>query len=370
MVKKRKVIFVGSFIEKAADGSVGGQMFACRTLINSELKDKIEFILIDSTADSVPAPPLYIRSWKALQRVLRFGWKLSTNKVDSTIIFSAGGWSLKEKGLMVFMAKIFRVKTIFAPRSGLILNDVANSSFAKSLLQRVINSSDIVLCQGATWRDFYIQFEPGTPDKFKVLNNWIDTNKYKLVNERRLKKQPNAAETPVKLLFLGWLEPYKGISEFLQAFQMILKSGYNVEVDVYGEGSLSTVIGAQVMDLGIQDKFRLLGWANETVKLAALERADIFVLPSFAEGTPNALIEAMASGLPCVSTNVGGVPDLIEHGVNGLMVNPGDVDGLYRCIVQLYQSQSQRDIMGQNACQFIQENCSVRHAVKYFGTVL
>src|SRR6185312_7986520 len=101
MDKRKKVLFVGSFQNKAADGSVGGQMFACRTLINSELKNLMDFILLDTTAESVPAPQVYKRIPKALNRVCTLVKSLITNRIDVAIIFSSSGWSLKEKGLMV-----------------------------------------------------------------------------------------------------------------------------------------------------------------------------------------------------------------------------------------------------------------------------
>lgn len=369
MVRK-KVIFVGSFKEKAADGSVGGQMFACRTLVHSILKDKIDFILIDSTAASVPVPPPYKRVWKAISRIFILINRLFINKVDTAIIFSADGWSLKEKGLMVLITKLFKVKVVFAPRSGLILDEVAKSAFSKYLLRLVIHRADIVICQGNTWRDFFIQFEPEMPQKFKSLINWIDTQKYQIVYEQRLKKQERLTTGVIKLLYLGWLEPYKGISDFFQTFDRLLKAGYKVEADIYGAGSLSTVVSLQANSLGIEDRFRLRGWANEAIKLKALEEADIFILPSYAEGIPNAVIEAMASGLPCISSNVGGVPDLIEHQVNGLIFNAGNVDELYQCIVQLYENKLKRSLMGQQAYQFIQTHCSIEHAVNYFGTIL
>jgi glycosyltransferase involved in cell wall biosynthesis len=369
MERKKKVLFVGSFKEKAADGSVGGQMFACRTLIYSNLKDKIDFILIDSTAASVPVPPPYKRAWKALKRVFIFAGKLLFNKIDTVIIFSADGWSLKEKGLMVIIAKLFSVKIIFAPRSGLILGEVARSSFTRHLLQRTLRRADIVICQGNTWRDFYIQFQPEKPEKFKVVINWIDTEKYRLVYQQRQAKQSSGNGT-MKLLFLGWLEAYKGISELLQTFDKLLNAGYKLEADIYGAGSLGDEIALKVKTLGIEDKFRLRGWADEATKLKALAETDIFVLPSFVEGIPNALIEAMACGLPCIGTTVGGIPDLIQSGTNGLIFNAGNVDELYQCIALFYENESQRNALGLKAYEFVHANCSIEYAVNYFGTIL
>lgn len=364
MGEKKKVLFVGSFKNKAADGSVGGQMFACRTLVNSELKNSVDFILLDTTAESVPAPPPYKRIPKALNRVFSLVKNLVKHKVDVAIIFSSSGLSLKEKGLMAMTCKMFKARVIFAPRSGLIRDDVAKSSFTRKFLTRVIRKVDIVLCQGSAWQTFYTQFQPSKPEKFRMMRNWIDTDKYSTAFDQRAKRVKENGN--VKLLYLGWLEPYKGIADLLEVFAKLVKTGMRIEADVYGNGSLVTKISERVNELGLTEVFRLRGWADEAMKLRALEEADIFVLPSYKEGMPNALIEAMASGLPCISSEVGGVADLINHKENGLIFNAGDQDKLYENIKYLYASDELRRSVGVKARQFVLEKCSIGFAAGYF----
>jgi len=369
MDKRKKVLFVGSFQNKAADGSVGGQMFACRTLINSELKNLMDFILLDTTAESVPAPQVYKRIPKALNRVCTLVKSLITNRIDVAIIFSSSGWSLKEKGLMVIICKMFRVKVIFALRCGLIKDEVVRSSFSRSYLQRVIKKADVVICQGTSWQNFYTQFEPSKTDKFIIIPNWIDTNVYSKVSDQRAKNSLHSGKA-VKLLYLGWLEPFKGITDLLDVFEKLIKNGTKVEADVYGSGSLVDKIKQKVDESGLSELFRLRGWADEGIKLKAMEEADIFVLPSYREGMPNALIEAMAAGLPCISAEVGGVPDLISHKENGLVFSPGDQDKLYENISSLYNDSELRKSLGIKAREFILSNCSIDYASRYFENMI
>jgi glycosyltransferase involved in cell wall biosynthesis len=369
MDKRKKVLFVGSFKNKATDGSVGGQMFACRTLVNSELKDKVDFILLDTTAESVPAPPPYKRIPKALNRLYSLVKNLVKHKVDVAIIFSSSGLSLKEKGLMAIICKFFGGRVIFAPRSGLIKDEVGRSSFTRKFLTQVVKKSDIILCQGSAWQTFYSQFQPSKPEKFRMMRNWIDTSKYSAVFDQREKKEVKS-NSAVKLLYLGWLEPYKGIADLLEVFDKLVKAGMRIEADVYGNGSLATKIGERANELGLTDIFRLQGWADEAMKLKALEEADIFILPSYSEGMPNALIEAMASGLPCISSEVGGVADLINHKENGLIFSAGDQDKLFKNIDYLYASNELRQSMGAKAREFVLEKCSISFASKYFEQMI
>lgn len=111
-----------------------------------------------------------------------------------------------------------------------------------------------------------------------------------------------------------------GVGDAEQAYQLLCRSGYERFVE-------------------------FVGWVSEDEKAALLAQADIYVLPSIAEGMPRGLIEAMAVGLPVISTKVGGIPDFITHGENGLLVATGDVDGLVDNIVRLANDHKLRSLM-------------------------
>ena len=104
---KPNVIFIGSFVDEAKDGSVGGQMFACRSIVNSKVSDHVNFLLIDSTVDRVPVPPLYQRFYKVIPRFLLLFKYLLTKKVDKVLIFCSAGPSFIEKGLAAIICKLF-----------------------------------------------------------------------------------------------------------------------------------------------------------------------------------------------------------------------------------------------------------------------
>jgi glycosyltransferase involved in cell wall biosynthesis len=93
----------------------------------------------------------------------------------------------------------------------------------------------------------------------------------------------------------------------------------------------------------------------------------VFALPSYAEGMPMALLEAMSWGLPVVATPVGGVPQVIEHGVNGLLVAPGDIDGLAAALARLFDEPALRDSLGAAARRTIAARFSVETALARLG---
>ena len=149
------------------------------------------------------------------------------------------------------------------------------------------------------------------------------------------------AEGPVRALCVASLQEYKG-HRFL--FQALAVGGPNVErlrLDLIGEGPLEDELRRIASSLGIADRVRFLGSRDETYVLRALSEADLFVLPSVVahngqmEGLPVALMEALACGLPTVSTTISGIPEIVIDGVTGYLTQPGDVSGLHDALDEI-----------------------------------
>ena len=134
---------------------MGGQLHACRTLIDSEINSVVEFILLDSTMISLPPPPVYIRVYFSFQRILKFCYKLLLKKPDVVLIFTSAGLSFLEKGLMVFIAFIFQTRVIISPNNFkliiLITQDlcvVMSNLFLEYVIQlyvRVLRGKNIIV---------------------------------------------------------------------------------------------------------------------------------------------------------------------------------------------------------------------------------
>jgi len=167
------VIFIGAFKSNTADGGTGGQLFACTSLIESELKNQFNFLLIDTTAVSIPAPPVYKRFTNVFRRQFQLYRYLLFYKVDTVIAFSSAGLSFAEKGFMLLFSNLFGKKTIFAPRSGISKVDYTSSSIYHRLIPFIIRKVDVVVCQNNKWKDFYQGITQIDDKKFKVIKNWI-----------------------------------------------------------------------------------------------------------------------------------------------------------------------------------------------------
>ncbi len=317
MLNKKRVLFVGSFKEFSKDGSVGGQMYACKSLINSKLSDSVVWILIDSTADSNVPENFIKRCYKAIKRLILFIYYLLSKKVDVTLIFSADGWSFIEKGSMALIAKFINKKVIIAPRSGLVVNDIKESRFMRKFIPYVLNHVDYIICQGETWKRFYSSLININSNKFIIINNWIDIDKY---NSSKIKNKN------IHILYLAWVDKNKGIFDLIKALKFLNFTNYIL--NVAGDGDAMLECKKLVSNLGITKKVNFLSWVVGEAKIKLLSKSDIFVLPSYFEGYPNSLIEAMASSCAVIATDVGSIPDLIIDKKNGLIFKPGDINVL------------------------------------------
>jgi glycosyltransferase involved in cell wall biosynthesis len=146
---------------------------------------------------------------------------------------------------------------------------------------------------------------------------------------------PSIAERqPADLLYLGRFSERKGVFDLLAACAIVRSKFPQLRIRCGGEGDVAGV-EARARELGLSDALHMLGWVSGAAKDRELMQATIYVLPSYAEGLPMGVLEAMAVGTPTIATTVGGIPDAIENGVNGFLVEPGDIDALAARIQQL-----------------------------------
>jgi colanic acid/amylovoran biosynthesis glycosyltransferase len=133
---------------------------------------------------------------------------------------------------------------------------------------------------------------------------------------------------PIRLLCVGRLTPAKGQFLLVQALARVRERGLDATLTMVGHGPDKERLHAAVRSLGVESHVRFTGPLRQDQVRDAMAAADVFVLPSLAEGIPVVLMEAMATGLPTISTPVNGIPELISHGQCGLLATPGCVDSL------------------------------------------
>jgi glycosyltransferase involved in cell wall biosynthesis len=195
-----------------------------------------------------------------------------------------------------------------------------------------------------SWQAAYTPF---SPKAIHVLPNFVPFSA----------TPPDNSDKP-SLIFLGRLTQEKGVFDLFQAVAKLTEQHPELMVRLGGEGDRSEV-DPILQDLNITQHIQLEGWVDGDKKAQLLKSGGIFVLPSYVEGLPMGILEAMSAGLPVVATRVGGVPDIIEHDVNGLLVEPGDVADLALQLDRLLSDTTLRNRLALSGQQTVKEQYSV-----------
>ncbi len=346
---KLQLIFVGAFRDQGKDGSIGGQMLDCRTLMQSPLSDYVTWHPLDSTMESLPPPGLGRRFYLAARRLVRFAILVRRPQVDGVLILITDGLAFVEKGLMAVLARGYRKRVILGPRSGLIVDDLRRSSLMRWYVPFVLRQCDYVICQSDTWKSTYEAIAGRAADRLIMVNNWIDTAPYAELPA----PAGDAPVRPVTVVFMGWVEPNKGVLDLVEAVQRFREKLQHVRFVICGCGSALEAMQQRLADVHLTHQFDFRGWVSGEAKFAVMRQADLFVLPSYREGVPNTLVEAMAAGRPVLSTRVGGTPDLVQDGDRGRLVEAGDVQALGEALVELCHDPAMRCRLGAQARRYI-----------------
>ncbi len=160
-------------------------------------------------------------------------------------------------------------------------------------------------------------------DKLVIVHCGVELERYPLLVDRRQDRVG-----PLRVLNVGRMVGVKGQSVLLEALSDHARAGGDAELALVGRGPTEPVLRQRAAQLGVADRVHFVGAVGQDDILRWYEWADVFCLPSFAEGVPVVLMEAMATGLPVVTTTIAGIPELVQDGHSGLLVPPGRVDAL------------------------------------------
>ncbi len=212
--------------------------------------------------------------------------------------------------------------------------------------------TDRVVCVSRAVQRFVIDDEGIEEQRTCVVYNGADIPPVISTPEERMrrKRQWGIEENDVVIISVASLTENKGYNLLLDAFERASRSRPGLKLLVVGDGPLKEALKSRSADLLIEKKVIFTGEQEEVQPL--LQIADLFVLASlYREGLSVALIEASASGLPVVATQVGGIPEIVEEGANGYLVPPGDADRLAGAIERLVRDPDLRKRMGQQGKQ-------------------
>jgi glycosyltransferase involved in cell wall biosynthesis len=200
---------------------------------------------------------------------------------------------------------------------------------------------------------------PAATSRLHLVRNGLELERFPY-------RDPRPLETPLRLAAVGRLVEKKGFQHLLPAAAELLDQGVKLELRIAGTGIMAEELEASINQLRLQDNVRLLGPQTQDQIHELLDSADVFVAPCVvgadgnADGMPTVLLEAMATGVPCVSTSVTGIPEAIRNGSTGLLVRPGNPHALARAVHTLASPGTDRVGLARNARALIEEDYDVR----------
>ena len=224
----------------------------------------------------------------------------------------------------------------------------------KILIKKIFESADAAIILSESWFDWHFT-NISKKAKWIVLRNPspLPQPLYKIKNNGKR----------ISILYMSRLEKRKGVYDLIDILPEVIKKNNDSFFCFAGDGDFEKVRDL-IHEKNLSNNAKAIGWIDDEKKVSLLRDTDIFVLPSYNEGLPMALLEAMTFGIPCIATNVGGIPELIQNKKNGLLFFPGDKKKLKLNLSILIQNSEIRNSIGKAAYQTIKKSYTLSSYVK------
>lgn len=315
---ERTVLMVGTSLD-----APGGMTAVVRTYLEEGFLDQwhIDYVPTYVRPGAISQITVFPR---ALWRILV---KMSSGKVRLVHVHSASRGSLWRKSLVCMLARTFNIPYVLHLHSGEFdtFYHKECGEPAKAWVRKTLRSAAFVVALTERWRHTLHEIEPRACITVVANPTTVPV------------ELPHRRATGHDILFLGRLREKKGVFDLVRAVPSVIDRIPDARFILAGDGELDAVRDL-AQQLGVSKAVITPGWLDGEAKDRSLSAASLLVLPSYFEGLPICIIEAMASGIPVVASNVGGIPDILEHGVAGLLVEPGDVAGIADAITQILSS--------------------------------
>lgn len=239
--------------------------------------------------------------------------------------------------------------------------------------RRIVNHilskiTDKIVAVSESIKKDIVRYDKIDPSKILVIPNGVDTERFNPEgNFANIKEEFLIKDNDIVIGFVGRIVPAKGLEYLIDTLSYLKEEFKNLKLLIIGEGAIVARLHEQAKEKKVYDSIIFAGGRRDIPDI--LSCIDIFVMPSIAEGLPNALLEAMAMGRPIVATEVGGIPEVMKNGVNGLLVPPRDPIALATAMKGLIGNDRLAAQMGHAARDLVQDKFSMRATAQKWQTL-
>lgn len=332
---------------------MGGIATYYQSLLNSSLPKQVDLLFVETSSQkrvlSQTGTFSFSNLISGIEDCIRFSKAVIKHRPQVTHIATAFRLSFVKHSVCVLIARLAGSRVLLHHHCSLASLYTDQPRWWQWFFRLIIHLTNGVIALSSEWNQLNT-IVPGCAVYY--LPNAIDLTAYRAIALGRSVAAKNPPQ--LKVLYLGYLGKAKGSFDLIEAAKVISTKNIPAIFDLVGE-ELATGEGEQlkkqITQDGLGNILTLHPVALGSKKIDFYREADVFIYPSYSEGMPIAVIEAMACGLPIIATRVGGLPDLVDDGFNGLLVDAGHADQLVRAIQSLNSDPDLRFAMQLNSYQ-------------------
>ena len=335
----------------------GGILSVITAIASTELAKSWGLVFIPSH-DSVN---LLKRVWLAAKAGIEICYLCVTNDVRLMHLHSAMRGSFWRKAIYMEMGHFLGIPSILHLHgSEMKVFYEQQGVFGRRLVRRSLHKADRVVVLSESWRSFVLSVAPQA--RVEMVFNFVPLQ---LGITPKLRRPGES----LRVAFLGLIGDRKGIFDLVKAVAGLLANRPGcLQLVVGGNGEMARLAQA-IIDAGLKEQVQVLGWIDAQARADLLRSIHAFALPSYNEGLPMALLEAMSYGIPVLSTPVGGIPELVQDGLTGYLIEPGDTVAMMERLGHWLDDDNARVQMGLAAQRRVACNFSEEQAVKRLDTL-
>jgi len=335
---------------------IGGMSTVIDDIAHSSLAQEVELVLF-STGKRTPEGRSLLQAVAARFALWRAWWQAMVPAQQTLAhIHTCSGLTYFLDGIYVLLARMRGVPVVLHVHGARFDNFLDElPSIAKGIARFIARRATRVVALSGEWEQKLAARLPGA--HLSVIENGVAVPQLVAANK---------VAGEIIVLFLGNLCQRKGIWDLVACAKNLPPAARLVLVGGEEDAGIAAELRAYLAREGLEDRVELVGPAVGVAKFRWLRSADIFVLPSYAEGVPISMLEAAAAGLPLIVTPVGGIPSVLTDGEHALFVQPGEQDALTGAINRLIEAPELRARLGAAARDHVLERYGIEHTARKY----